>query len=110
MKRLMLVGAAMAAASLAATRRVAGELAQGVDLLDFPDLGYLSGAARRRGYSTLGRSYDARSRYMPHIGAKERARHAGKPDGVMHAVPPIHLRNAAALAASKRKPRKAAAS
>ena len=48
--------------------------------------------------------------YMPHIGAKERARHAGKPDGVMHAVPPIHLRNAAALAASKRKPRKAVAS
>ena len=50
------------------------------------------------------------SRYMPHIGAKERARHAGKPDGVMHAVPPIHLRNAAALAASKRKPQKAVAS
>lgn len=24
------------------------------------------------------------SRYMPHIGAKERARHAGKPDGPMH--------------------------
>lgn len=42
---------------------------------------------------------------MPHIGAKERARHAGKPDGMMHAVPPIHLRNA-----SKRKPRKAVAS
>lgn len=51
-----------------------------------------------------------RSRHMPHIGAKERARHAGKPDGVMHAVPPIHLRNAQAIAASKRKPRKAAAS
>lgn len=25
-----------------------------------------------------------RSKYMPHIGAKERARHAGKPDGPMH--------------------------
>ena len=25
-----------------------------------------------------------RTRYMPHIGAKERARHAGRPDGPMH--------------------------
>lgn len=41
-------------------------------------------------------------RYMPHIGAKERARHAGKPDGVMHAAPPIHLRNAQAIAAKPR--------
>lgn len=26
---------------------------------------------------------------MPHIGAKERARHAGKPDGPMHGLPPL---------------------
>lgn len=32
--------------------------------------------APRREYS--------RSKYTPHIGAKERARHAGKPDGPMH--------------------------
>ena len=25
-----------------------------------------------------------KSKYMPHLGAKERARHAGKPDGLMH--------------------------
>lgn len=25
-----------------------------------------------------------RSKYMPHLGTKERARHAGKPDGLMH--------------------------
>lgn len=25
-----------------------------------------------------------RSKYMPHLGVKERARHAGKPDGAMH--------------------------
>lgn len=43
------------------------------------------------------------SRYVPHIGAKERARHAGEPDGVMHAAPPIHLRNTQAIAASKAK-------
>lgn len=49
------------------------------------------------------------SRYMPHIGAKERARHAGKPDGVMHAAPPIHLRNTQAIAAKPRT-RKAVAS
>ena len=41
------------------------------------------------------------SRYMPHIGTKERARHAGKPDGAMHAVPPIHLRNAQASKAKR---------
>ena len=29
------------------------------------------------------------SRYMPHIGAKERARHAGKPDGAMHGKGPL---------------------
>lgn len=28
-----------------------------------------------------------RSKYMPHIGAKEAARHAGKPDGKMHLSP-----------------------
>lgn len=27
---------------------------------------------------------------LPHIGAKERARHAGKPDGAMHGLPPLH--------------------
>lgn len=31
---------------------------------------------------------------MPHIGAKERARHAGKPDGPMHGLPPRHRANA----------------
>lgn len=35
------------------------------------------------------------SRYMPHIGAKERARHAGKPDGPMHVTG--HERRAALL-------------
>jgi hypothetical protein len=30
-----------------------------------------------------------RSRWMPHIGDKERARHAGKPDGLMHKAPPL---------------------
>lgn len=39
-----------------------------------------------------GRKYsgDTRSRYTPHIGAKERARHAGKPDGAMHGLPYLH--------------------
>lgn len=27
---------------------------------------------------------------LPHIGAKERARHAGKPDGPMHGLPLLH--------------------
>lgn len=39
--------------------------------------------AFRQSYGT-GRRYYSTSRYMPHIGAKERARHAGKPDGPMH--------------------------
>lgn len=28
-----------------------------------------------------------RSKYLPHIGRKEAARHAGKPDGKMHLTP-----------------------
>ena len=36
------------------------------------------------------------SRYMPHIGAKERARHAGKPEGAMHVTG--HQRMATLLA------------
>ena len=31
--------------------------------------------------------YLGRSRYRPHIGKKEAARHAGKPDGKMHLTP-----------------------
>lgn len=31
-----------------------------------------------------------RSKYMPRLGAKERARHAGKPDGLMHLTPHEH--------------------
>lgn len=30
------------------------------------------------------------SKYMPHTGSKERARHAGNPDGAMHGLPPLH--------------------
>lgn len=58
------------------------------------------GSARKPGImSPFNRSWHPR--YWLTKGAKERARHAGKPDGAMHAVPPIHLRNAQAIAASK---------
>jgi len=36
------------------------------------------------------------SKRMPHIGMKERARHAGKTDGSMHGLPPLHRKGAAA--------------
>lgn len=50
-------------------------------------------------------------RYMPHIGAKERARHAGKPDGAMHGQGPIHKANLIARLVDKpKRVRKAVAS
>jgi hypothetical protein len=33
---------------------------------------------------------------LPHLGAKERARHAGKPDGPMHGLPLLHREGAPA--------------
>lgn len=46
------------------------------------------------------------SKYMPHLGKKEHARHAGRPDGVMHSVGPIHERNAQAALFDMPKTRK----
>lgn len=34
------------------------------------------------------------SNRTPHIGKKERARHAGKPDGAMHGLPPLFRKGA----------------
>lgn len=49
------------------------------------------------------------SGHKPHIGAKERARHAGKPDGDMHTTPhPVHsnaFKRLMAAAKPARKPR-----
>lgn len=61
-----------------------------------------------RGVNRLGR--ETRSRWVGHLGAKERARHVGKPDGAMHGLPPIHVANAMARAARKPRTRKAAVS
>lgn len=74
----------------------------------------LTGQARRRGYSSTGRTYGSRSKHRPHIGSKERARHAGWPNGLMHTPTPDLRSNAfkRSLAATpveavkpKRKPR-----
>lgn len=43
---------------------------------------------KTQGHERRARSFTAgRSKYTPHIGNKERARHAGKPDGPMHGLP-----------------------
>lgn len=56
------------------------------DALGFKAL-YLGSPRRPDRHRSI--SAQDRSRYMPHIGAKERARHAGKPDGPMHKLPPL---------------------
>lgn len=53
-------------------------------------LDVIDAATHERPMNQATRSYRPKaSRYMPHIGAKERARHAGKSDGPMHGLPPL---------------------
>jgi len=49
-----------------------------------------SPAPRKRRVATGTYTAPPRSKRTPHIGAKERARHAGKPDGPMHRTPHEH--------------------
>lgn len=64
-------------------------------------VGILAATGKRLigGFGT--RAQYSRSKYMPHIGDKERARHAGKHDGVVHGQPPIHALNASVITFAK---------
>lgn len=46
--------------------------------------------APKRRVALVNTSEPPRTKRTPHIGAKERARHAGKPDGPMHRTPHEH--------------------
>jgi len=89
-KSIAVMGAAVAAVLGGALARRDDEFDRAIEARADPfDLkSFYLGSPRRpdRGRSITARD---RSRYMPHIGAKERARHARKPDGPMHKLPPL---------------------
>lgn len=74
----------MAAMAMLAMGGALGAAAHPIELVEAPE------PARKKRVSTAAYSEPPRSKRMPHIGAKERARHAGKPDGPMHRTPHEH--------------------
>ena len=85
--------AAMALGASVISRGPADEDREEIRVLSLPPDPFASEFIRaprvRAASNSPSRVYGSRSRYMPHIGTKERARHAHKPDGPMHGLPPL---------------------